>query len=110
MCCCCRRHDSRSRNYVHIKDPCASNTTTCTLVLSQLLYNARRPSVHGYCQLTDYSQMDEEAAVRCRTDLTFVDSAVSRLARMDFQSPVLISVGQTLKVAVEVIDRAAASL
>ena len=54
--------------------------------------------------------MDEEAAVRCRTDLTFVDSAVSRLARMDFQSPVLISVGQTLKVAVEVIDRAAASL
>ena len=42
--------------------------------------------------------------MRRRTDLAFVDAAVTRLARVNFQSPILVSVCQTLQIAVEVLD------
>jgi len=48
--------------------------------------------------------MHKEAAMRRRTDLAFVDAAVTRLARVNFQSPILVSVCQTLQIAVEVLD------
>ena len=49
--------------------------------------------------------MHKEAAMRRRTDLTFVDAAVLRLARVYFQAPIGVSVCQTLQiVAFEVLD------
>ncbi len=48
--------------------------------------------------------MHKEAAMRRRTDLAFVDAAVTRLARVNFQAPIGVSVCQTLQIAVEVLD------
>ena len=48
--------------------------------------------------------MHKKTAMRRRTDLAFVDAAVTRLARMNFQTPILVSVCQTLQIAVEVLD------
>lgn len=46
--------------------------------------------------------MDKETPVRSRADLALVDAAVARLTRVNLQSPILVSVRQTLHIAVEV--------
>lgn len=42
--------------------------------------------------------MDKEAPVRRCGDLAFVNTAVSRLARVDFQAPILVSVAQSVQI------------
>lgn len=53
--------------------------------------------------------MHEEAAMWCRTDLAFVDATVTRLTRVDFQAPILVSVCQALQIAIEVVTTATAA-